>query len=201
MDQLTCDGNAIYDGDRIIGTISMSKSSIEINGSVSIILKRDKAGYSILEDNLPMGRIEKNLKLTYQGKIYETERKELYDFVTGKTNKLDIFSSGSLSGTIERENSKLVVKSDQQFEKTPFIVYLAIFSRYRLPAYGTRHRAQALPSPYKEAYYALIIAFFAAFVFLSIYNFNTLVYTFVLLILIIGQFTVYFLGKRKLSGK
>ncbi|MGC8701298.1 MAG: hypothetical protein ACP5R3_06805, partial [Thermoplasmata archaeon] len=81
------------------------------------------------------------------------------------------------------------------------IVYLAIFSRYRLPAYGTRRRAQALPSPYKEAYYALIIAFFAAFVLLSIYNYNALVYTFVLLILIIGQFTVYFLGRRKLSGK
>lgn len=201
MDQLTYDGNAIYDGDRIIGTISMSKSSIEINGSVSIILKRDKAGYSILEDNLPIGRIEKNLKLTYQGKIYETERRELYDFVTGKTNKLDIFSTGSLSATIERENSKLVVKTDQQFEKTPFIVYLAIFSRYRLPAYGARRRAQALPSPYKEAYYALIIAFFAAFVVLSFFNVGSAFYLTVLLALIIGQFVIYFMGRKRLLKK
>lgn len=204
MDQLTYDGNAIYDGDRIIGTISMSKSSIEINGSVSIILKRDKAGYSILEDNLPIGRIEKNLKLTYQGKIYETERRELYDFVTGKTNKLDIFSTGSLSATIERENSKLVVKTDLQFEKTPFIVYLAIFSRYRLPAYGTRRRVrrvQALPSPYKEAYYGLIIAFFAAFVVLSFFNVGSAFYLTVLLALTIGRFVIYFMGRKRLLKK
>lgn len=201
MAKLICDGNTIFEDDRPIGTISMGRSSIDVTGSVSISLKREKGGYSILEDNMPIGKIEKNLKMNYQGKIFEPERKDLYDFVTGKTNSLNIYSLGSVSGKIERENMKLVVNGDVGFDKIPFLIYLTLFSRYRMPAMGTRGRAQALPSPYKEAYYALIFAFFAAFVFLSFFNISSDLYITILLVLIIGQFVIFFMGRKKLSKK
>ncbi|MGC8686490.1 MAG: hypothetical protein ACP5SF_02930 [Thermoplasmata archaeon] len=198
MDWLTLENNIISEGDRIIGTISIEKKSILIQGSVSITIKKEKNYYSLLEDNMPFGRIERNLKIVYQGKDYEPNKNNLYNFLNGSLNKLDIFSSGSLVGSIEREGGKLIVKSENTIEKTPFIVYLAVFSRYRLPAHG-RRRGQALSSPYKEIYYVLLGLFFALFILMNIYNVNQELYSIILLVLIIAEFSVYFIGRRKIG--
>lgn len=195
MDQLTLEKNIIYEGEKIIGTITFSRNEITIDGSVNIQLKKNKKIFDIIENSLPIGKLEKNLRIVYQGKIYEPDRKSLSDFITGRGNKLEIYSNGTLSGTIERENQKLIVKSDFPIEKVVFIIYLALFSRYRLPAYGGRRRT--LPSPYREIYYTLFGLFIVAFVLLNFINLNIYYYTVIMLAIIIGMFVVSFIGNRK----
>ncbi|MGC8619265.1 MAG: hypothetical protein ACP5F1_06560 [Thermoplasmata archaeon] len=195
MDFLILENNTISEGEKLIGTINIEKKSINIQGSVNISIKKERGYYSIFEDNLPLGRVERDLKIIYQGKEYEPQRKDLYNFISGKTNKIDIYFFGSISGTIERENHKLVVKSDNAIEKTPFIIYLAIFSRYKIPV----RRSQALKSPYREIYYGLLALFFIVFILMNIFYQDEGLYSLFALSIIIAEFAVYIIGRRKMS--